>query len=67
MREDLRMSNQNLSMMSQNNVNLINAIQGFNSLGQQISQMASQLGRYVTWAGTGSPAVGSAVTSTVAG
>ena len=110
-----------LSMMSQHNANLINAIHGFNSLGQQItnqtntistqiSQMASQLssccceiktqmlqdrldaaerrnvvlqnaidnnnqtqtilsqlGRYVTWAGTGSPAVGSAVTSNVAG
>lgn len=114
-------SNQNLSMMSQNNANLINAIQGFNSLGMQITnqtntlstqmqQMSAQLtqcccdiktqmlqdrldeaerrnvvyqntidnanqtqtilgqlGRWVAWAGTGTPAVGTAATTTVAG
>jgi len=36
-------SNQNLSMMSQNNANLINAIQGFNNLGMQITNQTNTL------------------------
>ena len=40
-------SQQNLSMMQQNNTNLINAIQGFNNVQQQISNQTNVLGSQI--------------------
>jgi hypothetical protein len=37
-------SGQTMQLMNQNNTNLINAIQGFNNLGQQISNQTNVLG-----------------------
>ena len=40
-------SNQNLSMMQQNNTNLINAIQGFNNVQSQIANQTNVLGTQI--------------------
>ena len=40
-------SQQNLSMMQQNNTNLINAIQGFNNVSQQVSNQTNVLGSQI--------------------
>ena len=37
-------SDQNMTMMNQNNANMVNAIQGFNNLGQQIMNQTNVLG-----------------------